>query len=181
MKEIKDSHKSLIIIGTFCLIILAFTVKAYFKYESIFELSNFLIINGIVLAISFLALYWIFHKKFVEVFEQKKPHYQTGLLITWVIIKQIGIVIAFLLLFIIDTLGSIGNKSSKTYTDSKGYPRYKDSNRLVHRSKAAKKLGRPLRPGEVVHHKNENKQDYSFSNLKVCKNNEEHLRKYHRQ
>ncbi len=63
---------------------------------------------------------------------------------------------------------------SNTYTDNKGYNRFKDSNKLVHRSVAEKKLGQKLKPGQVVHHINRNKTDNSYKNLQVLKNQEEH-------
>ena len=63
---------------------------------------------------------------------------------------------------------------SDSYTDEKGYKRYKDSNKPVHRAAAEKKLGRKLHAGEVVHHKNRNKQDNSQSNLWVFKSQSEH-------
>jgi hypothetical protein len=62
----------------------------------------------------------------------------------------------------------------KTYIDSNGYRRFCDSDILVHRYVAAKKLGRKLRPGEVVHHKNRNKLDNSAENLWVFRNQYEH-------
>jgi hypothetical protein len=64
----------------------------------------------------------------------------------------------------------------KTYIDSNGYRRFSDSDILVHRYVASKKLGRKLRPGEVVHHKNRNKQDNSSGNLWVFRNQYEHNR-----
>lgn len=66
------------------------------------------------------------------------------------------------------------SRRSKTYTDNKGYSRFKDSKTPVHRSVAELKLGRKLEPGEVVHHKNRDKQDNSFGNLHVFKNQSEH-------
>lgn len=65
---------------------------------------------------------------------------------------------------------------SNTYTDDSGYRRFKDSNKLVHRYVAEKKLGRKLKPGEVVHHKDRNKQNNSPHNLWVFKNQQEHDR-----
>ena len=53
------------------------------------------------------------------------------------------------------------------YKDKKGYPRFSDSGKLVHRWKAEKKIGRPLRSNEVVHHRDENKGNYSDKNLGV--------------
>jgi len=59
------------------------------------------------------------------------------------------------------------NKSGNTYIDNNGYARFLDSNKPVHRSVAELKIGRNLKKGEVVHHKNRNKQDNSFDNLQV--------------
>ncbi|MDR2097797.1 MAG: HNH endonuclease, partial [Spirochaetaceae bacterium] len=52
--------------------------------------------------------------------------------------------------------------SNTTYIDNNGYARFKDNGELVHRSVAEMKLGRSLKKGEVVHHKNRDKQDNSF-------------------
>ena len=61
-----------------------------------------------------------------------------------------------------------------TYSDKRGYKRYKDDNIPVHRKAAEKKLGRKLKKGEVVHHKDRNKQNNSSDNLHVFKNQNEH-------
>lgn len=65
---------------------------------------------------------------------------------------------------------------AKTYIDSNGYRRFSDSGELVHRWVAEKKLGRELRKGEVVHHKDRVKQNNSPSNLYVFKDQKEHDR-----
>ena len=53
------------------------------------------------------------------------------------------------------------------FRDKKGYPRYSDTGELVHRKVAEKKIGRTLRPHEVVHHKDDNKGNFSRDNLRV--------------
>jgi len=53
----------------------------------------------------------------------------------------------------------------KTYTDKKGYVRFTDSNKPVHRWVVEKRVGRRLSSDEVVHHKNRNKSDNRSSNL----------------
>lgn len=64
----------------------------------------------------------------------------------------------------------------KTYIDNRGYRRYTDTDKLVHRNVAEKKLGRALKKGEVVHHKDRNKLNNAPDNLWVFKNQEEHDR-----
>jgi len=63
---------------------------------------------------------------------------------------------------------------SKTYTDSKGYKRSTKDDVPVHRKVAETKLGRKLIPGEVVHHKDRNKQNNAPNNLHVFKNQKAH-------
>jgi hypothetical protein len=53
------------------------------------------------------------------------------------------------------------------YIDKKGYPRYANSGKLVHISKAKKKLGSNIWKGRVVHHRDDNKHNYRRSNLQV--------------
>lgn len=66
------------------------------------------------------------------------------------------------------------SRRSKVYTDKKGYKRYKNSNKPVHRHVAERKLGRKLKTREVVHHKNRDKQDNQRSNLWVFKSQKKH-------
>jgi len=63
---------------------------------------------------------------------------------------------------------------SKTHKDGNGYLRFNDSDELVHRWVAEKKLGRKLNPGEVVHHRDRNKLNNSPSNLWIFRNQDEH-------
>ena len=65
---------------------------------------------------------------------------------------------------------------SDEYTDQRGYKRGKRSDKLVHRDVAAQKLGRPLRRGEVVHHKDRNKTNNDPRNLWVFKDQAAHDR-----
>ncbi len=60
------------------------------------------------------------------------------------------------------------------FVDERGYERFADSGKSVHRWAAKKKLGRELYPGEVVHHKNRDKLDNSPENLHVFPNQEAH-------
>ena len=62
----------------------------------------------------------------------------------------------------------------KSYIDENGYRRFTDSDIFVHRWVAEKKIGRKLKRGEVVHHKNRNKLDNSPGNLQVFPNQEAH-------
>jgi hypothetical protein len=55
-----------------------------------------------------------------------------------------------------------------------GYKHFANSGVPVHRHVAARKLGRPLKPGEVVHHINRDKTDNRRSNLWVFKSQEQH-------
>ncbi len=54
-----------------------------------------------------------------------------------------------------------------TYVDKKGYPRFKNSGKPVHRVVAENKIGRPLREHEVVHHKDGDKTNFRRENLRV--------------
>lgn len=56
------------------------------------------------------------------------------------------------------------------------YP--KDHGRHEHRVVAEKMLGRPLKPGEVVHHKDGDKHNNAPENLMIFKSQKEHV-KYH--
>jgi hypothetical protein len=66
------------------------------------------------------------------------------------------------------------------FKDSKGYRRFSDSGKSVHRWSAEKRIGRPLRNGEVVHHINRNKSDNRPSNLWVFKNQKAHDKTHRR-
>ena len=54
-----------------------------------------------------------------------------------------------------------------TYKDKKGYPRWSDSGRLVHRDVESNKIGGPIGKGRVVHHKDGDKSNFRKSNLTV--------------
>lgn len=58
------------------------------------------------------------------------------------------------------------------------YPRFK-SGLFVHRHVACKMLGRKLRAGEEVHHKDRNTRNFSASNLEVFPDRAAH-RRHHR-
>jgi len=54
------------------------------------------------------------------------------------------------------------------------YP--KIGGRHAHRIVAEQKLGRPLRPGEIVHHEDENKLNAASDNIEVLPSQSEHAR-----
>ena len=54
-----------------------------------------------------------------------------------------------------------------TYKDKKGYPRWSDSGKLVHRTVASNMLGGSIGKGRVVHHKDGHKSNFRKSNLTV--------------
>ena len=53
----------------------------------------------------------------------------------------------------------------KLYLDAKGYPRWRDSGRLAHRTMVEKRLGMKIPAGFVVHHINWDKKDFRINNL----------------
>jgi len=67
-------------------------------------------------------------------------------------------------------------KSAAIFRDRRGYLRFSDSGRSVHRWVAAKKLGRALWRGAVVHHINRDKTDNRPGNLWVFGSQKSHDR-----
>jgi hypothetical protein len=61
-----------------------------------------------------------------------------------------------------------------TFIDRKGYRRFSNSGKSVHRWVAEDRIGRPLRSEEVVHHINRDKQDNSRKNLWVFESQKKH-------
>jgi hypothetical protein len=53
------------------------------------------------------------------------------------------------------------------YIDENGYFRFKETHVLVHRWAAEQKLGRKLRAGEMVYHRDHNKQNNLPGNLYI--------------
>jgi hypothetical protein len=68
------------------------------------------------------------------------------------------------------------SSTGRTYIDDRGYRRFSESNYLVHRWVAGKKMGRKLGRREVVHHIDHNRLNNSPENLYACRNQYEHER-----
>ena len=64
------------------------------------------------------------------------------------------------------------------FRDKKGYKRFSDSGKPVHRHVAERKLGRKLLKGETVHHINRDKSDNRRKNLCVFKSQKQYHRSY---
>ena len=58
---------------------------------------------------------------------------------------------------------------AKTYVGKKGYKKYSNSGKSVHRHVASRKLGGKIWKGYVVHHRDGNKLNNRRSNLQVMK------------
>ncbi len=56
---------------------------------------------------------------------------------------------------------------SDIYIDKRGYPRFRDNNKLVHRVVMEKIIGRPLREDERVHHIDGDKTNFRRRNLQL--------------
>lgn len=65
-------------------------------------------------------------------------------------------------------------KQEKYFINENGYPCFCDSGILVHRWMMQKIIGRKLRPGEVVHHRDGNKLNFKPNNLILFPNQETH-------
>ena len=68
---------------------------------------------------------------------------------------------------------------AKTYINENGYRCFSDSGKQVSRWVAEKKIGRPLRRKEVVHHGYRGKRCNNPGNISVFRNQSEHMRRKH--
>jgi hypothetical protein len=59
-----------------------------------------------------------------------------------------------------------------TFKDKKGYPRWKDSGRLVHRDVASNMVGGSIGRGRVVHHRDGDRSNFRKSKLTVMSRRE---------
>ena len=72
------------------------------------------------------------------------------------------------------------SRKNLTYIGKDGYKRFTDSEKIVHRHVAEMKLGRKLKPGEEVHHRNRKKEDNRRSNLWVFPSRKAHTNTHKR-
>jgi len=62
------------------------------------------------------------------------------------------------------------------HINKRGYLCFNNTNKPFHRWMAEKQLGRPLKAGEVVHHKDRNKLNNSPQNLQVFRSQQDHFK-----
>lgn len=67
----------------------------------------------------------------------------------------------------------LGSGEGKSYKKTYG--------RHTHRVVAEQKIGRPLRPGEIVHHKDGNKRNNAAENLEVLDSQSTHVQQHRRE
>lgn len=67
-------------------------------------------------------------------------------------------------------------RKTTVHMNRSGYLCFNNTNKTVHRWMAEKKLGRSLRNGEVVHHKDRNKLNNSPQNLQVFHSQQDHFK-----
>jgi hypothetical protein len=68
---------------------------------------------------------------------------------------------------------------AKTYVNKNGYSCFSNSGKQVSRWVASKKIDRPLKRSEVVHHGFKGKRCNDSDNLWVFKSQSEHMKKAH--
>jgi hypothetical protein len=65
------------------------------------------------------------------------------------------------------TNNPLGALMGYKFKDKKGYPRWRDSGKLVHRTVASGMIGGTIGKGRVVHHRDGDKSNFRKSNLTV--------------
>ncbi|MBN1250158.1 MAG: HNH endonuclease [Anaerolineae bacterium] len=70
--------------------------------------------------------------------------------------------------------GKVRGEQVKAHSEGRTYT--KTNGRHTHRVVMENKLGRALRPGEIVHHKDGNKLNNAPGNLELISSQEEHAR-----
>ena len=81
---------------------------------------------------------------------------------------------------LLDSIRGLFTRKPKTYIDQQDHPQVADSDKRAHRWAAEKSIGRKLRAGEVIHHKNRDRSDNRAENISVLGSQEEHDRVHER-